>query len=992
MHKSRVWNFSNLIIEVRLDFVVRFSSVRKLAWASFRGVKFNVRWPVLRRMRTKGARYSLPLITWLSIGASFILAASIGASDWPFAGHDIRRSGSTETTLRPPFTRLWYRLFPDEGLMSGVQPVVSRDKLFVGTLRGTVYAIDRLKGTVTWKVYLPGAILHSCAIHDEKVFVPCADGALYALAIRDGTRLWRFETGAALWNTPVVFEDNLFIGGRDGKVYALRANHGEIAWQYSIQAPVLASPAIDPERRRVFFAAEDMRVYALSVDNGKLLWQSERLPGVTFRGYYPVVAPDGSVMVTTAPLYSQEELQTVVEEAVREIFGDYASWRHSAEENARLREENFRLLAKPETYQRQMELIRRKLERNPYFQTFFLLDGNTGARRGVVPIVYAESMNGTGMPPVVTSDGRVIVKFQALLRSRYQHYSPFLNVGYLDTRTGNIEPLLDESRTYGWHESLLLVHDEQCCLGVAGTTLINTHQDNVNALDLISRRGYPEPFCWNIHEPQKGEALGIWTMLIHGESLPVGKEWILRGTGVYGGGSVIDVGVTMVDDMFYYVPTHEISAGCAIIAYQMNERGQASQKTTVPTVKLRREDRDRLSSLPWDWEVLNTPRIARLAPEFLEVRRQACQQALSRIGPPPFVDDKTIEQMIWEVPEDAGQIPEKYADLERELRRKLNAAVKELISRPWAPFVFPAGKHPVESYRFFADPCETLLALAYGYPYLDVEIQRSVKDWVVHELQPGGCLNDLWNDELKLDGSVSRTRYDVPRRPRLVLDDRHFDRLARLYPFWLWTYHTGDTHLAERVKVRLAEVVSQGSRVADADLGNGAIAGCIAAARFARRLGLPDIEEEAVLKAKKAVRTRLDYEWQHPIDGLFAEAPRGRWVCARWRNLSPEVARLLGRFARPIQQGLMQRYVDHHRPTWWLAWNVELAWRNESPFSLPSMAQEIFSAKALVLQTPPDVLATWLDIPWCSADLYYVEKLAWTIQACRGIVWRPLGE
>jgi len=39
MHKSRVWNFSNLIIEVRLDFVVRFSSLRKLAWASFPGVK-----------------------------------------------------------------------------------------------------------------------------------------------------------------------------------------------------------------------------------------------------------------------------------------------------------------------------------------------------------------------------------------------------------------------------------------------------------------------------------------------------------------------------------------------------------------------------------------------------------------------------------------------------------------------------------------------------------------------------------------------------------------------------------------------------------------------------------------------------------------------------------------------------------------------------------------------------------------------------------------
>ena len=28
--------------------------------------------------------------------------------------------------------------------------------------------------------------------------------------------------------------------------------------------------------------------------------------------------------------------------------------------------------------------------------------------------------------------------WQALLRSRYEHYSPFLNVGYLDTATGDI--------------------------------------------------------------------------------------------------------------------------------------------------------------------------------------------------------------------------------------------------------------------------------------------------------------------------------------------------------------------------------------------------------------------------------------------------------------------------------------------------------------------------------------------------------------------------
>ncbi|MGQ9506054.1 MAG: outer membrane protein assembly factor BamB family protein [Thermogutta sp.] len=927
-----------------------------------------------------------------SLAVTICLIAPGHGSDWPVAAHDIRRSGSTESTLRPPFSRQWYRLFIDEGIMAGVQPVVSGGKLFIGTLRGTVHAVDSFTGKDVWRIKLPNAVLHSCAVEKDRVFVACADGALYALSVQNGEVLWRFQTGAALWNSPLVFKEKVFFGGRDGRAYALHEETGKLAWQCAVGAPILASPAIDPEQHRIFFAAEDMRMYAFDVDSGKLLWRSARLPGVTFRGYYPVVAPDGAVMMTTAPLYSQEELQTLIEDAVREIFGDYARWQHSEEENRRLREQNFRLLEQAGTYERQMEAIRRRLREAPYFQTFFLLDGKTGEQRAVVPLVYAESMNGTGMPPVVTPDGRVIVKYQALLRSRYQHYSPFLNVGYLETATGNITPLLDESRTYGWHDSLLLVHDEQCCLGVAGTTLINTHQDNVNAVDLRTRIGYPEPFCWNIHEPEKGEALGIWTLLLNHEPLPVGKEWVLRGTGVYGGGSAIDVAITVAGDFFYYLPTHELSTGCAIVAYRMDDRGDASRKTVVPRQTTTLEIREKLAAMPFDWDLLQTPRIARLAPEFLDLRPLATQRALSEIPPPAPLEKAAIERIIWEIPTDANRTPKNYVELEKRLRAQLNAQIRELLAHAWTPFLFPAGKHPVESYRFFADPFETLLTLGLSYHYLDDDMQKEAKRWVERQCESGGWFSDLWAEEPRATGSERRTAYEVVRDSRLVRDDRHFDAMSRLYPIWLWTYHTGNPSLLEKVRTRLAEITSESHRPLDVDLGNGRIAGWIAAARFARQFQLKAVEERAVSEVYQAVRARVEYEWQHPADGLFQEAPGGRWVCARWRNLTPEVARILAEFTGAIQQKLWARYVEHHRPTWWLAWNVELAWRNEAPFSLPSMAQEIFAARALILQAPPDELGRYLDIPWCAADLFYIQKLVWTLQACWGQEWHVIGE
>src|SRR5690606_18607181 len=121
-------------------------------------------------------------------------------------------------------------------------------------------------------------------------------------------------------------------------------------------------------------------------------------------------------------------------------------------------------------------------------------------------------------------------------------------------------------------------HDEQSQLSLGGSILINTHQDNVNGLDLANVEGFLEPFCRNIHEPAKGEALAIWIRLLANESLPVGKEWVARGTAVYGGGSVLDTAVSIAGDSFYYLPTHELNAGVAVIAYRMNPIGSASKE------------------------------------------------------------------------------------------------------------------------------------------------------------------------------------------------------------------------------------------------------------------------------------------------------------------------------------------------------------------------------------------------------------------------------
>ncbi len=912
------------------------------------------------------------------------------AQDWPMLAHDPARSGAIPAEIRPPFARKWYRLFPDEGLMAGVQPVVADHTVYVGTMRGTLHAIDDASGKDRWTFRAGGAILHTSAAAGGKVFFGAADGRIYAVHAANGQLAWSVPTGAAVWNAPLVHEGAVIIGSRDGKVYAIDAASGKVRWTASTGGPLLASPALDAKAGRVYAAGEDMRLYAIDLGNGQLHWRSEKLPGATFRGYHPVVAPDGAVMVAVAPVMSQDSIAPILMDMVKEVFGDVASWRHSKEENARLRAMNHKQLAQPGTYQRQLDYLRKRLTAEPAYQTFFVLDPADGRQRFVAPIVYAESMNGTGAPPLVAPDGRVIVKYQALLRSRYEHYSPFLNVGYLDTRTGHIAPIMDQSRTYGWHDSLLLVHDEQCQLSAAGRVLINTHQDNVNAMDLDTLKGYGEPFCTNIHEPRPGEALSIWAHILRNEPLPVGKEWLIRGTAVYGGGSAIDVPVSVAGDSFYYVPTHEINSGCAVIAYRVQPGGTAGRPPQPPIEKLTPAERNNIGKLPWDWDTLQTQRVRHVLKE-LDISvpgtrpQPLAEQAAQKVAAIPDAD---LDRIIWE----ARLLPPPASSSASPLRPALTAAVTELIGKQWRPLVFPAGKHPIEAYRFFIEPTEMLERLAQAYPYLDPELQQQVKRHVAEMDSPGGPLDGPTGRRTfdPQQGEI-RSAYNVPpEKLWRVNDDLVRTSLARLYAIWLWVHTTGDWSHVQRHWTALKGLVEQAPNKMEEDCRNGHVAGLIAYCRMAQHANDQAAVERGVAAARNAMRERLVFELAHPAGAVVADVPTGRQVFARWRNLTPEVARLCGTYSGKAQRELVDVYVDYHRPTWWLAWNVELAWRNECPFSLPTMSVEIFAAKALVLHEPADRLRSYLDIPWCKADLFYIRKLVHCLEAEAGPQWRNI--
>jgi hypothetical protein len=898
-------------------------------------------------------------------------------SAWPMLGHDVRRSGATADELRPPFERKWYRLFP-EGIMTGIQPVVSAGRVFIGTLHGAVHGVNAATGEDVWRFSAGGAVLHACAVADGKVFFGCADGKVYAVSASDGKLIWTFQTGSAVWNSPLVHGGTLYIGSRDARLYALKTEDGALVWKAALDGPILYSPALDPVRSRLYVGAEDMRIRALDPATGREVWRSEKLPGVSLRGYHPVIAPDGSVMVTVVPAPGLIAFNPLLLEMVKEIFGDFASWRHNKEENARLRAANFQKFEEPGTYQAQLDYLRRRLAAQPAYQTFFVLDPETGKQKFVAPIVYAESMNGPGAPPVVTPGGKVIVKYQVLLRSRYEHYSPFLNVGYLDTATGHITPIMDQSRTYGWHDSLLLIHDEQSQLAVSGDVLINTHQDNVNAMDLLTLQGYGEPFARNIHEPQPGEAAAIWARHLRGQPLPPGKEWLARGTAVYGGGSAIDVPIAIAGDSFYYLPTHEINAGVALIAYRMQPGG--NPKPSSPLVDtLSTEASDQVQQLQWDWDTLGIARLNHLL--------KALPKPVPGTKQNPLTD--TAQAAVAQImEEDLTRFilskPKFNSGADASLTRELAGAVRELIGDEWRPLLFPAGTFPEESYRFFHDPAATLYTLALAYPHLEPDLQRDVKTKAARMLAQGGPLGKGTAARIDSAGrGAVRSAYEHPPETLLkIMDHPALSPLAKLYPFWLWATVADDWGFVETRWADWKPLVSEPPGDFAVDCHNSRIAGLIAWCRLAERMNDSALPQGLSI-TRSALRDRLTFELAHTRGGLIYQIPKQRSVFSRWENLTPDLAALLREHAREIHASLMQSYVDHHRPTWWLAWNVETMMRNECSLQFPSVPRQIFTARALVLDEDRESLRKFLDLPWCRADEYQIQKLALALAAKR---------
>ncbi|WP_374447990.1 outer membrane protein assembly factor BamB [Providencia sp.] len=166
---------------------------------------------------------------------------------------------------------------------------IDGDKIFIGTERGTVIALNKDDGQVVWDVEVAGEALSKPTVSNDLVMVHTSNGQLQALDVNSGEIKWTVNMDTPSLSlrgesAPAVAFGAAIVGGDNGHVSAVLLSQGQLIWQQRISQvtssteigrlnDVDMSPIIDDGK--VYAIAYNGTLAALDMRSGQILWKRE---------------------------------------------------------------------------------------------------------------------------------------------------------------------------------------------------------------------------------------------------------------------------------------------------------------------------------------------------------------------------------------------------------------------------------------------------------------------------------------------------------------------------------------------------------------------------------------------------------------------------------------------------------------------------------------------------------------------------------------------
>ncbi|MDA0765869.1 MAG: PQQ-binding-like beta-propeller repeat protein, partial [Verrucomicrobia bacterium] len=162
----------------------------------------------------------------------------------------------------------------DAGIIAAA--AIADGVVYVGSVWGTVYALDAETGAKKWSFETEDTIEAAPTVAGGKVYVGSNYGTLHALDIGTGKEVWHYNirdkvsASVNMVKSPDGTEDWVLMNGYDGVARCLRATDGSQVWEFATDEYINGSPAVI-EGKYVVFGGCDAVVYTLNLADGKVV-------------------------------------------------------------------------------------------------------------------------------------------------------------------------------------------------------------------------------------------------------------------------------------------------------------------------------------------------------------------------------------------------------------------------------------------------------------------------------------------------------------------------------------------------------------------------------------------------------------------------------------------------------------------------------------------------------------------------------------------------
>jgi len=208
------------------------------------------------------------------LGYKILESAIVGTPVLDGSSVIVTLAGKNETLISYDLRdgrRTWF--FPAGSIESS--PLLVQNSVYITTLAGIVYCVDRRTGDELWKFETANEEerepIRSSPASDGKILAFGSDaGVLFALDPSNGVLRWSVETGASIFATPIIASGVVVVGNLNGTIHGVEASSGKVLWKAETGSRIYGSASAS--QSIVFIGSADGVLRSLDARSGQELW------------------------------------------------------------------------------------------------------------------------------------------------------------------------------------------------------------------------------------------------------------------------------------------------------------------------------------------------------------------------------------------------------------------------------------------------------------------------------------------------------------------------------------------------------------------------------------------------------------------------------------------------------------------------------------------------------------------------------------------------